>query len=282
MSNYSKNKLTLSIKLVGTVILVVLTVVTSVYFYQARNNSLAAKKAKAYESLCTLSYSIPTPTPVVCNNLVDVLGVSIDRSSSMNKLESDGRTKLEWAKEAARTMVETMQRNNITTVKFGVNSFGSQGNFSQGATGTKLLSSPNYDSLLHTPLTNNYTNVISAINNVKYITSGTCIQCGLRLSNQQISQSTNKKIAILISDGLANRNWDGSKSNASSNAIKEANIGRSNGVTYYVIGYGSGTSINESTLKSIAGVTSNYQYKPNSTDWSEAFLKIITTACNTP
>lgn len=207
-----------------------------------------------------------------CTPNIDVMLV-VDRSSTMNAKESDGRTKLAWAKEAASQFVDKVMSGTNNTVKVGVSSFGAQGN-----DGTGKLSSTN-NSTLHIALSSNITAVKQAINSIVFKESGTCIECGLRIANTEIASSTKRKIVILLSDGMANHVWDGTTSNSKAKAIAAANTGRSGGVTYYVLGYGKSGDIDEATLKSIAGSTSNYQYKPNVTDWASAFLTIIDQIC---
>src|SRR5687768_4457295 len=148
---------------------------------------------------CTLNFSLNEQP---CNNL-DIVGVSIDRSGSMTGRESDGRQKIVWAKEAAVKLVEAVQAKNTTSIRLGVNSFGAQGNDGTGVLGSS------FSSTLNSPLTNNYSSVINAINNIRHIESGTCVECGLRLSNQQVANTSTRKIAILLSDGKANHKWDG-------------------------------------------------------------------------
>jgi hypothetical protein len=227
---------------------------------------------------CTLSYSIPTPIP--CSN-IHIVGMTLDRSSSMNALETDGRTKLAWAKEAANTFLNTIRSSGTTTVSVAINSFGAQGNDGTGTLGST------YNSLLHQGLTNNIDSAITALGNVRYITSGTCIMCGIRLSNSQVNTaSTAKKVAILLSDGRANRIWNGTQPGSAISkqaAIDEANRGRAMGVQYHVIGYGSlDNAADETTLRAIAGSNGSYQFKPNAQEWSTAMLNIMNNICSSP
>ena len=90
---------------------------------------------------------------------------------------------------------------------------------------------------------------------------------------------------ILLTEGLANKNWNGSgwistTNNPTVNAIAEANAGRLKGITYYVLGYGvKPNGINETTAIAIAGNTANYTYKPNAVDWTAAFLEFLVKMC---
>ncbi len=260
---------------VVTLMLAGLSLWSSKLLYKTKTDKPSTPSAT---SNCTLTFNLPTPIP--CNRDIDIVGMTIDRSSSMNALETDGRTKLAWAKEAALTFTNMLKASGTTTVKMAVNSFGAQGN-----DGTGVLDST-YNSLVHTSLTNNYDTMLTAINNVRYIHSGTCIMCGLRLSNNQVNTlDPAKKVAIIISDGRANHIWDGTAPGSTVSkqaAINEANAGRAKGVQYHVIGYGSTTSpADETTLRAIAGSNGTYQYKPNATDWSTAFLSILNNICTT-
>lgn len=226
----------------------------------------------------TRGTSTPTPTPPICNKIVDVALV-IDRSSTMNTRESDGRKKLDWAKEAAKTFVNVIKSSNTKNVRISVASFGAQGN-----DGTGILGS-NFNSKLHTGLTSDYTAVLAALDSVKYVEVGTCIQCGIRIGNTSLVDPARLRFSILLSDGLANKNWNGTgwistTNNPTVNVINEANAGRAKGITYFTIGYGlKPNAIRESTLIAIAGSAANYQYKPNATDWASGFLNLIPNVC---
>lgn len=222
------------------------------------------------------SYTVDSSTTadslLSCENQLDIAMV-IDRSSSMRQTEADGRKKLEWAKEAAIGLVQAVQDTGETSVRMSVVSFGAQGNDGTGVLGS------NYNSTLNIALTNNYTSIINAINSVAYIESGTCIECGLRIGNGQLTTSANRRVEILLSDGRANHNWNGSTANSTTNAINMSNTGRAAGIEYRVLGYGVSDQINEPTLISIAGGASNYQYKPDVTDWSSSLLTILQDIC---
>lgn len=267
--------------LLSTVLILVMAGFAVYFAYSYKNRSLNAKKAGAANPACYLELQLapPTPsaTPIACNKMLDIVLV-MDRSSSMNSVESDGRTKLQWAKEAAASFVQALINSGTTSVRVGVSSFGAQGN-----DGTGTLAS-RFNSTLEIPLTNNLQNVLTSINNIKYIDKGTCIQCGIRIGNTQLTSANNKKVEIVLSDGKANRSWIGTSSqNNKTLAINEAKMGRSKGIEYRTLGYGlkaSGT-IDEPTLIAIAGSVANYQYKPNVADWSAAFLTILRDICGT-
>lgn len=227
--------------------------------------------AGATNPSCLLSLSIkppvtpPPPTPtgtppiVVCNKKLDIALV-IDRSSTMTQKEPDGRQKLAWARDAATTFVNALKGTGTTSVRVSVDSFGAQGN-----DGTGILT-PEYNSNLNIALTNNFGNILTALTGVVYSKPGTCIQCGIRIGNKQLTNTANRRIEILLSDGMANHDWAGhdSKEIPSSSpnpkvlAINEANDGRSKGIEYKVIGYGQNVKgqLDQATLLSIAGNSS--------------------------
>lgn len=227
-----------------------------------------------------------TPTPTLtCKNLD--IGLVIDRSGTMSETESDGRKKLVWAKEAAVTFVNAIINTNTTSVKVSVDSFGAQGNENDPILGNLTLSST-YRSTLDASLTNDLIGiVIPAINSVIHIEDGTCIQCGINIANKQLTSSANRKVVILMSDGLANHIWTGKEPGSTISkqvSIDQASEGRSKGIEYRVIGYRGKTSgIDEITLKKIACADpnncTNYIYKPNAVDWSNAFLTILNELC---
>jgi hypothetical protein len=219
--------------------------------------------------------------PPSCNKPLDI-GLVIDRSSTMNGLEADKRTKLAWAKEAAGKFLLALKNTGTTTARVSIASFGAQGNDGKGTLDST------YSSILHTGLINigtpsGYTQLVNALANVKYVKNGTCIECGLRIENGQLTDKANIKAEILLSDGKANRIWSGSsQANAKIAAINMANIGRATGIQYWTIGYGNKSvsgDIDEATLIKIAGSTANYQYQPDAVNWSNSFLTILGNLC---
>lgn len=260
--------------------LIAMVMTGSVFYlaYKTYNQRNVATNTGAANPSCYLELSLATPkpsaTPIVCNRNLDIALV-IDRSSTMKDIEADGRTKLDWAKESAAGFVQSLINSGSKSVRVSVSSFGSQGN---DGTGTLAAS---YNSTLDAALTNNLPSVLTAINNIKYINSGTCIECGLRIGNSQLTSTTNRKIEILLSDGMANHLWNGGTGGSKTAAIAAANAGRASGIEYRALGYGvvATGDIDEATLISIAGLASNYQYKPNVADWSAAFNTILADIC---
>jgi hypothetical protein len=246
--------------------------------YQTRNKNISPLSPEsdpdAFTAQCTLNLSIKPP---VCKDLD--IAIVIDRSSTMTTLV-EGKQKLYYAREAAKTLVTTLKNSGSTSVNVAVSSFGAQGN-----DGTGELSSE-YNSTLNSSLKNvaaNYTSLITALNGVIYKKPGTCVQCGIRIGNAQLTDTSNRRVLLLLSDGKANHVWEGDASNSVSiaRAIEESNIGRSRGIEYRVVGYGlrETNQIDETTLRSIAGGSENYTYSPIATGWTQTFSEILTELC---
>lgn len=215
--------------------------------------------------------TLPPNTPV-CRQEVDV-AIVIDRSGSMTD-QVNGKAKIEWAKEAAVAFVNAIDANNVQ-VGISVVSFGSQGNDGTGTLATDR------NSTLHIGKSTDYEAVKNAISGIRHVASGTCIQCGLRIGSNEVAASNKQKAVILLSDGGANHVWDGSRENAHQTAIDESNSGRARGIEYQVVGIGSygENSTAATTLKSIAGNTANYVFRPDATEWAATFLSLVPKVC---
>ncbi len=213
----------------------------------------------------------PTGNTTCINKDVDI-AIVLDRSGSMNSKESDGRTKLAWAIDGAKTLINTLGANT----KVSVASFGAQGN-----DGTGTLSSA-YNTTLDLALNPNLTTVLSAINNIKFNKGGTCIECGIRIGRLSLASSTVKKYLVLLSDGGANHTWDGTSAStqATLNAKTEGLLGRTSGITFFVLGYGS--NVNTTVLKDIAGDSSRYYFSPTTANWNNIFSQIGERICTEP
>jgi hypothetical protein len=211
---------------------------------------------------------------------VDIMLVA-DRSSTMNEKEpADGRTKLAHELEAMHNFGVTMRSSRYI---IGVDSFGAQGDRNDSTYGNLTLASE-YNSTLNSGLTNNYDSLLSVIDSMKYIKSGTCIQCGILIGNRQLTDTSARRVVILLSDGMANHTWTGTTAhiNGVTNtqaAINAANAGRAAGIEYKVVGYGSEpNNVDQETLRQIAGCSPNlgsscpnYQYEPDAINWPDAF-----------
>ncbi len=169
----------------------------------------------------------PTPPSTSCQiNNSDIMLI-IDASGSMNPNLSDVR-------KAATHFIDQVSKD--PTNRIGFVAFNQQENVGV-LPETKL-----YDAL-----TNNWIKLKADVNT--YISGQTsCAQCGIRLSNKEISSSGRNgitKAAILITDGLPNE-AEGNlpyptqdPNYAATQALNEAISGyKANGTTFYTIGMG--------------------------------------------
>lgn len=219
-------------------------------------------------------------TSPICNLDVQLV---LDASHSMNNREADGRRKIEWAREAAVAFVNTMSgirsRTPSSQIKIGVSQYGQTG----GGSASVVRS-----------LTSDFNSVISSIQSVGYVgpDRGTCISCGLTRANDDLigSSSVNvKKAEVVLSDGCGNRDRYGrtiSVASARTQSTQVANNGRSNGITYFTVGYSTNTTSNcgtpqydEQTLLEIAGDPSRHFYRPNVADWVNTFEELALDIC---
>jgi len=227
-------------------------------------------------------YQQTVPT---CNLDVQLV---LDSSRSMTQLETDGRQKQVWAKEAMAAFINGMAARQATNpnnrIRIGLSQFGQTGASS---------------SVLNQTLSGNYNQVISVLNPLRWIgpNTGTCISCGLVKANNDIIANSltagTKKAVILLSDGCGNRSNSGRVSIAQARAIStaEANRGRSSGITYYTVGYSNPANpefpnpecgipqYNEQTLLEIAGDSSRHHYKPNVAEWVATFDQLALDLC---
>lgn len=226
----------------------------------------------------------PTPPPQ-CNKSLDIMLV-FDRSNTMtdpaDPADPSGPTKLDKAREAGTTFISQLKNTGTTSVRLGISSFGAQGN-----DGTGKLTPP-YNSTLHSallPIHTQYMTIQSAMAGVQYILPGTCVLCGIRIANQQLLPSTNVRAEILLSDGMTWKFWDGhgGDQDAKDAAIAEAKIAKDAGVDMWVVGYGDRNvpdMIDEVTLKAISSnPDTRYFYRPDPTEWSATFTKILGDLC---
>jgi len=257
---------------------------STVYFVQKREALTQQRSRASTATSCDVTINItPPPVPpsatptapdVSCERRANI-AIVIDRSQSMEQKEANGKTKLELAREAAIAFVTAIKESGSRDVGLTVVSFGAQGNDGSG-----FLPTEN-NSKLHAGLTHDYDVVINA---VKDITStshmGSCLECGLRIASGQFQNGPGTKAIIVISDGQANRVWNGTGNNAKESAIAEANVGKNRNISYLVIGFGdqSRGQVDEKTLTSIA-TSGNYTYKPYAAAWTQGFFDFLPKFC---
>lgn len=178
----------------------------------------------------------PTQPPTSCaNNPSDTMLV-IDKSGSMS-VAADVN-KITQAKAAAKNYVDIIAQDTKNLIG--------------------LVSYEN-TATVNSPLTTNYASVKSQIDTLTAIGS-TCTECGMIKANQEIakSNSSQKKVVILLTDGLANF-VEGSPNQvdtslAEQRAIAAAMAGHNaKGTVFYTIGLGN--TINSAFLQQIANST---------------------------
>src|SRR3989338_957644 len=227
----------------------------------------------------------PTPAGSQCGP-ADIV-ISIDRSGSM-------QSELPTAKDAALAFVDIVEngfhadisdKTRISVVSFGRSLWPTDDGmpFPPGVTPYPKPSSNT--STLHQTLTSDYSKVRSAINSIEYIGGGSCLNCGLYLANQELlrnmdNSSSVRNVVIFMSDGRANRDWDGSSDSALSRqlTIDQANYGRTQGLEYYSINFG---DENDQVMLQVAdNPDAKYHlHTPSSAFWKDAFLEIYEKVC---
>jgi len=193
---------------------------------------------------------IPTGQPISCKNATSDIVLIIDRSGSMSG------SKFKKAKEAAKIFIDKVSsdpNNKIAITTIDANS--------------TLLS----------PFTNNFSSLKSKIDSLN-ISGGTCVQCGVKKANTEIANGRAgfKKVAILLTDGRANR-IDGKSASTSSSetaAIEEVKKGfNASKTVFYTIGLGS--DVSTSFLNQIANLTGGkYYFAPAETQLNDIYTEI--------
>ncbi len=222
--------------------------------YQSRIRGHAS--AGSGEPLCTnasWSYSqkmtlgvCTTTDPNACVNKAESIVLVIDRSDSMNTMEN-GKTKLQWAKDAAVAFVNQVSSGQSSgLVKIGVVTFG------QKNAGTTI-----YNTVTVSGLTSDYTTLKTKIAGIARSDSGTCIGCALKVANTMVQSATQGRYVVLFSDGAATFSSTGVRDNttAEKDAIAQADTGRKSAITYYGFQWGSLDSSTGQIYRSPRGTT---------------------------
>lgn len=218
-----------------------------------------------------------TGTSCSINNPIDAMLI-IDKSGSMGPpVNTDDR--ITPAKAAAKKFVTILYQN-------GENQAAAKKNQTGVVSFAQLTNSTEGKTTLDAPLTllstqSNATSVNAKIDTIK-IFGRTCIQCGVRLANEEIKahgRTGVKKIVVLMTDGGANA-YDGHLTADGATAEKAANDevdkGRTeSGITYFTIGLGN--DVNKKFLESIATRTGGkYYFAPTAADLDLIYQQIST------
>jgi len=182
--------------------------------------------------------AIPVSTKKAPNEFESIITLVSDVSGSMNSGMATGETKLEAAKEAAKTIVDLTENWALQY----------EGNYGIGviqfASNAKTISIPHID----------YSYLRECIESMGD-GGGTSIYSGIDLGvSQLVNAKATSKVMILMTDG---QDSNDSATLASAKKAAEANI------KIYTIGFGEG--VNENILKQIAETTGG-EYRYASTD----------------
>ena len=270
MKNFFKGKIATIIILIATFVLAGVAIFTAIRLYQLRTTSVAPN----------VPSSKPKAAAELCN--VDIV-ISVDASGTMKNVVS-GKSKIAWAKDAATQFIDRFQQqigsSNTSSVRIGVNIFTT----SKDSSGKKVFTQ------VIQPLTSDFSSAkqkISTIQAGSLSGNATCIECAVIQTNSMFESNSKSKFAIVLSDGLTNVSAVGATTTAAKALapIKAAaDAGRVSGITYFSIGFGSGSSYNAATLQAIANLPTSayYFYKPSPSDWPNTFLALVPKMCEGP
>jgi hypothetical protein len=275
MKNTLKGKVATIIILLATFVLAGVAIFTAIRLYQLRQTPVAPNAPA----------SIPKAATELCD--VDIM-LTIDRTPSMDNKVS-GKTQIEWAKEAATAFVNQFQEGvasdqYASTLRIGVITF----------TTSKDSSGHEVYSRVEQPLTNDFNLVkqkISAISD-SAIGSGaaTCIECAVDQTNSAFDSGSKAKYDIFLSDGESDLTTSGKEIATADRAAQAtpikaaADAGRAAGITYFSIGFGSGSHYYQSVLQAIANSLASkyFFYKPDPSTWPNTFLALVPQVCEGP
>ncbi len=262
------------------IILVVIIGVSFGYLLFQNNDNLVSEENQEEET------SENIPGQYIASPVCDLdVSFNVDVSASMLNVV-DGKTKLDWAKEAMNAFVSRMEdlasSNSGYNIKIGVAEF----SYRRGN-----------DARIVQSLTNDFGRVTSAVNSIQRLGGlfgGTCISCGIAIANNDFTLNSHatKKAQIVFSDGCGNKdilNRTIPVSEGRINSTYEANRGRSQGIIYYTVGYSSeavsadcgNPYYDEQTLLEIAGDPSRHYFRPNASDWVNTFEELALDMCRT-
>lgn len=243
--------------------------------FDGRDNAVAASRTlvetiKSNESVNTF-FTWPRPFDLgtkVCEKPSRIM-LLLDRSGSMASISKDPVEPLTSAKEAAISFLEQLN----TKDRAGVVSFAS-----------------NASSPVDSSISSDLAAVKEAIGSIKIASDGTQytnIYEAIRAAWQQfasLEDSSSEKVAILLTDGVANNPRDPSGSTedddikyAENAALQEALNAKKDGVVIYSIGLGN--QINSSFLKNLATSPDNYFFAPTAEDLEKIYKEISSDIC---
>lgn len=214
----------------------------------------------------------------------------LDHSGSMKEQMPDART-------AALNFVELVKNSVPTSGNYksrvGLASFGSSlwpPTYNMPfPDGTEYPGPQSNAATLNQTLSSNFTEVKNSITSIGDGQGFSCLMCGLYLANQELirNPSTNtgftRKVVVFISDGKANRLFDGSSgtTTAKEGTKKQADEGRKHNIEYYSLNFGESS---DPVMRYVANdPDSKYHiYSPNSVDWINALAQVHDIVCHDP
>jgi Mg-chelatase subunit ChlD len=244
--------------------------------FDGSDNAVAASRTlienvKSNESVSAL-FTWPRPFDLgtkVCEKPSDAI-LLLDRSGSMASISQDPAEPLTSAKEAAVSFVDQLNARD----KVGVVSFAS-----------------NASSPIEFPLSSDFDSAKEAVMNIGINSDGTQytnIYEALRSALQELlsarSSESSSKVAILLTDGVANNPRDPAGRTeeddiryAENAARTEASNAKESGVSIYTIGLGN--QINSSFLQNVASGVENYFFAPTANDLESIYKEISSDIC---
>lgn len=207
-----------------------------------------------------------TPTPVhpqlienlpakVCGSSPADIMLIIDRSDSMKN-----NNKIQDAQAAAKSFVDYISTQSANT-RIGLISFAPTAS-------------------VDVPFTQNFSSVKTAIDNLK-LSYGTCTVCAVNKLNQELASDTssNKKAAVLLTDGRANWLDDPKEKTVVPTATAElatlTSINQGPAIPYFTIGLG--PDVLQGFLQNIANTTGGvYFFAPTGSQLQDIYSSIST------
>lgn len=238
--------------------------------YDGAGNAIGASKTFVSDlvrgSSKELVFTWPEPFTTVsdsCDQPVDVALV-LDRSGSMASLSENPPQPLTDVKAAASAFVQNLKpTDQVALVSFA-----------------NEASDP-----IDSPLTSKFSEVVSAIEGIEILKNSlqnTNIADAIAKARTELlserSNGSSEKIMIVLTDGIANRpEQAGSPTYAESEALREADQSKVQGISMFSIGLGK--DINANFLASIASSTEELYLAPTTETLSAIYSQIGTRIC---
>jgi hypothetical protein len=200
---------------------------------QDGQNKMAAGIANGILAFLNLQPTLPPVSSASSTILV------FDASGSMDELDSSGLTKIEASRRAGTQIL------NVIAAENSANSAQNQVGIASYSTTSNIVS----------PLTNDISSLYTPLNSI-FPTERTAMADGLRTGLEMFGSVQDKKILILLSDGLANIGLN-TDMNLDYQLIKQQVLDLAiqagqDGICIYTVGFGDANSLDEAFLQQIA------------------------------